>query len=72
MNDNLKKENLPSFYFTISVPAVKNLNSFEPNWPEKTSANYWRRKFIEKPYRSFMREYMHVHIEEGAIFKNDQ
>lgn len=72
LNDNLKKENLPSFYFTISVPAVKNLNSFEPNWPEKTSANYWRRKFIEKPYRSFMREYMHVHIEEGAIFKNDQ
>ena len=23
------------------------------------------------PYRSFMREYMHVHIEDGAIFKHE-
>ena len=53
----------------ITVQAVKNLQTFEPNWPEKTSAAYWRNKFNSSPYRSFMREYMHVHIEDGAVFK---
>lgn len=72
LNIRLVKENLPSNYFTITVPAVKSLETFEPNWPEKTSANYWRKKYIEKPYRSFMREYMHKHIVEGAIFKNEE
>ncbi|CAI9429707.1 Terminase-6C domain-containing protein [Candidatus Ornithobacterium hominis] len=72
LNERLTAENLPSHYYTITVPAVKSLETFEPNWPEKTSANYWRKKYIEKPYRSFMREYMHKHITEGAIFKNDE
>jgi hypothetical protein len=56
----------------IDVPAVKDLKNFEPNWPEKTDANYWRRKFEETPYRSFMREYMHVHIQDGKVFSHDQ
>jgi predicted phage terminase large subunit-like protein len=53
----------------ITVQAVKNLQTFEPSWPEKTSAKYWRNKFNNTPYRSFMREFMHVHVEDGAIFK---
>lgn len=53
----------------LSVSAVKNLTDFTPEWPEKTSAEYWREKFQSMPYRSFMREYMHTHIEDGAVFK---
>lgn len=54
----------------LKVCAVKNLHTFEPEWPEKASADYWRELFNIK-YRSFMREYMHVHIQDGAIFKNE-
>ena len=53
----------------LTVCAVKDTKDFEPEWIEKTSADYWRKKFETMPYRSFMREYMHVHIEDGAIFK---
>lgn len=53
----------------LTVCAVKDLQSFQPEWEAKTSADYWREKFAKMPYRSFMREYMHVHIEDGAIFK---
>lgn len=56
-------------YKISTVCAVKSLVTFEPEWPEKASADYWREKFENMPYRSFMREYMHVHIEDGAIFK---
>lgn len=59
----------PIKYHILRVCAVKNLADFTPEWPEKTSANYWQQKFENTPYRSFMREYMHVHIEDGAIFK---
>jgi len=57
------------FYKILTVKAVKDLNTFEPSWPEKTSAEYWRLKFANTPYRSFMREYMHTHIEDGAVFR---
>jgi len=53
----------------LTVCAVKDTKNFMPEWPEKTTADYWRNKFNSMPYRSFMREYMHVHIEDGAIFK---
>lgn len=53
----------------LTVCAVKDTKDFKPEWPEKTSSEYWRNKFNSMPYRSFMREYMHVHIEDGAIFK---
>lgn len=53
----------------LTVRAVKDLNTMEPNWPEKTSKVYWKKKFRSTPYRSFMREYMHVHIEDGTVFK---
>lgn len=56
-------------FHILRVCAVKNITDFEPEWPQKTSAAYWRQKFEDSPYRSFMREYMHVHIEDGAIFK---
>lgn len=56
-------------YHVLHVPAVKDLNTFEPNWPQKTSANYWRKKFHSMPSRSFLREYMHIHVEEGALFR---
>jgi hypothetical protein len=56
-------------YFHLRVDAVKDLNTFEPTWPEKTSAEYWKKKYHSMPYRSFMREYMNTHIAEGKIFK---
>ena len=59
----------PIRYRILSVPAVKDLATFEPNWPEKTSAEYWRQKFQNTPSRSFMREYMHTHVEDGAVFR---
>jgi predicted phage terminase large subunit-like protein len=67
----LKENGLKSTFFTLTVPAVKNLTTYEPNWPEKTSAEYWKQKYLSTPYRSFMREYMHMHIVEGKIFKNE-
>ena len=54
----------------LTVNAVKDLNTFEPSWPEKTSADYWRRKYNSMPYRSFMREYMNTHIADGSVFKD--
>ncbi len=56
-------------HFVVTAKAVKDLSTFEPNWPQKTDADYWRAKFEETPYRSFMREYMHTHIQDGVIFK---
>lgn len=58
-------------FIVSTVCAVKNLNTFEPEWPEKASASYWREKFQNMPYRSFMREYQHRHIEDGKVFKYD-
>jgi len=68
----VKELGLKQRHFVVTVPAVKNTTTFEPNWPEKTSADYWKEKYYTTPYRSFMREYMHVHILEGTIFKNEQ
>lgn len=56
-------------YHVMTINAVKDLQTFEPNWPEKTSAAYWRQKYNTSPTRSFMREYMNTHIEDGAIFR---
>ncbi len=56
-------------HFVVTAKAVKDLNTFEPSWPQKTDADYWRAKFQETPYRSFMREYMHMHIQDGTVFK---
>ncbi len=58
-------------YNVLTVKAVNNIRDFKPTWPEKTSADYWRGKFKKMPYRSFMREYMHTHIEDGAIFRHE-
>lgn len=63
-------EGFQSDYTVLTVNAVKNLSTFEPSWPEKTSAEYWRKKYNSIPYRSFMREYMNTHVAEGAVFKN--
>lgn len=56
-------------YFHLRVDAVKDINTFEPTWPEKTSAEYWKKKFASSTYRSFMREYMNTHVSEGKVFK---
>lgn len=53
----------------LQVNAVKDLHTFEPEWPEKTSAEYWRKKYAGMPSRSFMREFMNMHIEDGAIYR---
>ncbi|WP_205729420.1 hypothetical protein [Flavobacterium alkalisoli] len=66
-----KEAGRPIRHFIVSVKAVKDLISFEPSWPEKTSAEYWRQKFDETPERSFKREYMHEHVQDGEIFKNE-
>lgn len=60
-----------TLFRVLSVSAVKDTVNFEPAWKEKTSADYWQEKFNNMPYRSFMREYMHVHIQDGAIFKHE-
>lgn len=68
-NIKLDKENSDeSQYYILSVPAVSDLVTFSPTWPEKTTADYWRKKYVKRP-RSFLREYMHRHVEEGKIFK---
>lgn len=73
-NETIKKNKdqgieTDTLFHVLTVTAVKNLTTFEPNWPQKTTARYWRNKYNNTPYRSFMREYMHVHIQDGAIFK---
>ena len=60
-----------SDFFISTVNAVKDLKSFTPNWPEKTSHDYWRKKYNNTPYRSFMREYMNTHVADGAVFKRE-
>ncbi|MEG0189071.1 MAG: hypothetical protein RR668_10440, partial [Algoriella sp.] len=69
INEKAKQANRKIKHFVLTVPAVKSLITFEPNWKEKTSAEYWRQKYDDTPYRSFMREYMHKHIQDGEIFK---
>ncbi|QTV06048.1 hypothetical protein [Faecalibacter bovis] len=69
INERAKETGRKIKHFVISVAAVKSLVTFEPNWPEKTSAEYWKEKYDSTPYRSFMREYMHKHIQDGTIFK---
>lgn len=72
INQEAVKDNRQIKHFIVTAKAVKDLKSFEPTWEAKTNAEYWRQKFKETPYRSFMREYMHVHIQEGEIFKPEQ
>ena len=60
-----------SNYYHLRVDAVKDLNTFEPNWIEKTSADYWKKKYHSMPYRSFMREFMNTHVSEGKVFKEE-
>lgn len=61
----------PTLFKVLEVNAVKDTVNFEPAWPEKTSAAYWREKYESMPHRSFMREYMNTHISEGRIFKHE-
>jgi hypothetical protein len=65
-----KEEGIDTDYKIFTVTAVVDTIDFVSNWPEKTSSEYWRRKYNRNP-RSFMREYMHVHVTEGKIFKNE-
>lgn len=67
-----KEKKEAHIFFHLRVDAVKDLQNFEPNWKEKTSAEYWRKKFGSMPFRSFLREYMNTHIEEGKVFKAEQ
>jgi hypothetical protein len=69
INEKAKAVKRKLKHFVVTAKAVKDLHTFEPSWPQKTDADYWRTKFEETPYRSFMREYMHVHIQDGEIFK---
>lgn len=62
-------ENFYILHKVFRVCAVKDLVDFEPEWPEKTSSGYWRYKYNNGNTRSFLREYMHQHVEEGKVFK---
>lgn len=66
-----KKQDIQHDYYLLRVDAVKDLDTFEPNWPEKTSAEYWKKKYNGMPYRSFMREFMNTHVSEGKVFKKE-
>ncbi|MDT8346857.1 MAG: hypothetical protein RQ756_03565 [Flavobacteriaceae bacterium] len=72
INKKAEESGKPIRHHILTVNAVKDLSGFIPSWPEKTTADYWRQKFDDTPYRSFMREYMHVHIQEGEVFKPEQ
>lgn len=63
-----KNDGVKSDYYVLSVPAVTDLVTFTPTWPTKTTPEYWRRKYQKNP-RSFLREYMHVHVAAGKIYK---
>lgn len=62
------KNGVTTQYNILTVCAVKDLINFEPTWAAKTTAEYWKNKY-EKNARAFLREYMHVHVSEGKIFK---
>jgi len=72
-NDVIKKggNTGAAVFKVITVTAVNNIRDFKPSWPEKTDFAFWSSKFNAMPYRSFMREYMHTHIEDGAVFKHE-
>jgi predicted phage terminase large subunit-like protein len=59
-----------SDYYVLTITAVKDLVNFEPTWPAKTTAEYWRKKYTRNS-RGFKREYMHMHVLEGKIFKDE-
>lgn len=63
-----KQSGEKSLYEIISVCAVEDLTNFIPTWSEKTTSKYWRDKYTKNP-RSFLREYMHIHVSEGKVFK---
>lgn len=67
--ERAREEGQRIVHHILKVKAVKDLVSFTPEWPEKTSADYWRRKYRNTPTRSFLREYMHEHVADGKIFK---
>lgn len=70
-NKKRKDSGKPLHNFVLTVKAVKDLKTFEPTWPEKADAQYWKDFFEDTPLRSFMREYMHKHIQDGSIFKHE-
>lgn len=64
-----KENETRDIFYIHTVNAVKNLDTFEPSWEAKTSAEYWQTKYNETPYRSFMREFMNTHMADGVVFK---
>lgn len=70
-NKNIKLDKLEgkqSDYYVLTVTAVVDLINFEPTWAAKTTSEYWRNKY-NKNKKAFLREYMHIHVDEGKIFK---
>lgn len=67
---NIKEDKDNGFkteYSILTVCAVVDLKDFQPTWAAKTTAAYWKRKYTKRP-RSFMREYMHMHVQDGKVF----
>jgi predicted phage terminase large subunit-like protein len=57
-------------YKILTINAVKSLVTFEPTWPAKTSAKYWRTMYKNNPW-SFLRERMNTHVAEGKMFTQE-
>lgn len=67
--EKAKQKGKKPTHHILHVPAVKDLVKFEPNWPEKTTPQFWEDLYDELGHRSFCREYMHIHIDVGRVFK---
>lgn len=65
-----KQNGEKSDYYVQTVTAVIDLVNFVPLWTSKTSSEYWRKKYQKNP-KAFLREYMHMHVDEGKIFKSE-
>ena len=65
-----KQEGQKTHYKIITVTAVKDMIDFEPTWPQKTTSKYWRNKYLKNP-RAFMREFMHIHVSTGKVYKQE-
>lgn len=62
-----KQKELPIVHHISRV--IAHDKDFNPSWPEKTTKEYWKKKYASRPKRSYHREYLDDPIIEGKIFK---
>lgn len=67
--EKCKQENVPVNHHYSRV--VAHDEYYNPSWPEKTDADYWRTKRAGSVSRSYNREYLDRPSTEGKLFKTD-